>query len=188
MIFVLLLTFAISITSHAQITSSEIDSLVEEAMKKFNVAGVAVGIVKDGAIIHNKGYGIKSIETKEAVNEHTIFAIASNSKAFTTAALAILVEEGKISAYLRVLKAGVSYKNPSLGRVLVSHEARGRGLARKIVCAGIDYIINNWDEEKITIGAQDYLRDFYESLGFEAVSEVYSEDGIPHVDMTYNKK
>ena len=100
----------------------------------------------------------------------------------------LIKEEGKILAYLRVLKAGVSYKNPSLGRVLVSHEARGRGLARKIVCAGIDYIINNWDEEKITIGAQDYLRDFYESLGFEAVSEVYSEDGIPHVDMTYNKK
>jgi len=100
----------------------------------------------------------------------------------------MIVEEGKISAYLRVLKAGVSYKNPSLGRVLVASEARKRGLARKIVCAGIDYIINNWDEEKITIGAQDYLRDFYESLGFEAVSEVYSEDGIPHVDMTYNKK
>jgi ElaA protein len=99
----------------------------------------------------------------------------------------LIKEEGKISAYLRVLKAGVSYKNPSLGRVLVSHEARKRGLARKIVCAGIDYIINNWDEEKITIGAQDYLRKFYESLGFEAVSEVYSEDGIPHVDMTYNR-
>lgn len=96
-IFVLLLTFAISITSHAQITSSEIDNLVEEAMKKFNVAGVAVGIVKDGSVIHSKGYGVKSIETNEAVNEHTIFAIASNSKAFTTAALAILVEEGKIS-------------------------------------------------------------------------------------------
>ncbi len=96
-ILVLLLTFAISITSHAQITSSEIDHLVEEAMKKFNVAGVAVGIVKDGSVIHCKGYGVRSIETKEAVNEHTIFAIASNSKAFTTAALAMLVEEGEIS-------------------------------------------------------------------------------------------
>lgn len=101
----------------------------------------------------------------------------------------IMIKEGnKIMAYLRVIKPGVSYDNASIGRVLVTSEARKKGLARKIVCAGIDYIINSWNEDKITIGAQNYLRDFYESLGFEAVSEVYSEDGIPHVDMTYNKK
>lgn len=101
----------------------------------------------------------------------------------------IMIKEGnKIMAYLRVIKAGISYDNASIGRVLVTSEARKKGLARKIVCAGIDYIINSWNEDKITIGAQNYLRDFYESLGFEAVSEVYSEDGIPHLDMTYNKK
>ncbi len=100
----------------------------------------------------------------------------------------IMIKEGpKIMAYLRVIKPGISYENASIGRVLVTSEARGKGLARKIVRAGIDYIINNWSEEKITIGAQNYLRDFYESLGFEGVSEVYSEDGIPHLDMTYNK-
>ncbi|MEN8251889.1 MAG: serine hydrolase, partial [Bacteroidota bacterium] len=82
---------------HAQISSNEVDRLVEDAMNKFNVAGVAVGIVKDGKIIHTKGYGIKSIDTNEKVNEHTNFAIASNSKAFTTTALALLVEEGKLS-------------------------------------------------------------------------------------------
>jgi len=78
-------------------SSKQIDELVEKAMEKFTVAGVAVAVVKDGKIIHQKGYGVKSIETKEAVNENTNFAIASNSKAFTTAALAILVEEGKLS-------------------------------------------------------------------------------------------
>ncbi len=82
---------------NAQITSQEVDALVEEAIAKFNVAGVAVAIVKDGKIIHNKGYGVKSVVTKEKVNEHTNFCIASNSKAFTSAALALLVEEGKIS-------------------------------------------------------------------------------------------
>jgi CubicO group peptidase (beta-lactamase class C family) len=83
--------------ANAQMTSEEVDGLVEDAMKKFDVAGVAVGIVKDGKIIHSKGYGVKSIETKEPVDEHTQFAIGSNSKAFTTAALAILVDEGKLS-------------------------------------------------------------------------------------------
>lgn len=82
---------------NAQMNSKQIDSLVNYAMSKFNVAGTAVAVVKDGKIIHNKGYGVKSIETKSPVNEHTQFAIASNSKAFTTAALAILVEEGKIN-------------------------------------------------------------------------------------------
>ena len=78
-------------------SSAEVDQLVEKAMAKFNVAGVAVAIVKDGMVVHEKGYGVRSIQSKLPVNEHTDFEIASNSKAFTTAALAILVEEGKLS-------------------------------------------------------------------------------------------
>ncbi len=88
---------AILLPVYSQLTPTEVDQLVEDAMEKFTVAGVAVGIVKDGEIVHSKGYGVKSVETGEKVNEHTAFAIASNSKAFTSAALAILVEEGKLS-------------------------------------------------------------------------------------------
>jgi CubicO group peptidase (beta-lactamase class C family) len=86
-----------------QPTSQQVDELVEEAMHKFHVAGVAVGIVKDGRIIHAKGYGVRSVATGEPVDEHTSFAIASNSKAFTTTALALLVEEGRISWTDRVV-------------------------------------------------------------------------------------
>jgi CubicO group peptidase (beta-lactamase class C family) len=82
---------------HAQITSAEIDSLVLEAMEKFEVAGAAVAIVKDGKVIHKKGYGVQSIKTETPVTENSNFAIASNTKAFTSAALAILEEEGKIN-------------------------------------------------------------------------------------------
>jgi len=92
----LLVAILLCSSVNAQMNSKEIDSLVNYAMSKFNVAGAAVAVVKDGKIIHKKGYGVKSIESKRPVNEHTQFAIASNSKAFTTAALAILVEEGKI--------------------------------------------------------------------------------------------
>ncbi len=95
-LFLFLITCCIS-QIQAQVTSQQIDSIVNYAMSKFNVAGCAVAVVKDGNILHEKGYGIKSIETKAPVNEHTNFAIASNSKAFTTVALAILVEEGKIN-------------------------------------------------------------------------------------------
>ena len=86
-----------------QLTSAQIDRLVEDAMEKFTVAGVAVGVVKDGVIVHSKGYGVKSVDTGEKVDEHTSFAIASNTKAFTTAALAILVEEGRLSWQDRVI-------------------------------------------------------------------------------------
>jgi CubicO group peptidase (beta-lactamase class C family) len=92
-----LISLSVLIPLHSQLTPREVDQLVEDAMEKFTVAGVAVGIVKDGEIVHARGYGVKSVETGEKVDEHTSFAIASNSKAFTSAALAILVEEGKLS-------------------------------------------------------------------------------------------
>jgi len=92
-----LLSVGILLPLNAQLKPREIDQLVEDAMEKFTVAGVAVGIVKDGEIVHARGYGLKSVESGEKVDEHTSFAIASNSKAFTSAALAILVEEGKLS-------------------------------------------------------------------------------------------
>ncbi len=81
----------------AQYSSQQVDSIVLDALGKFEVAGSAVAIVKDGKVVHSKGYGIKSISTKEKVDAHTNFAIASNSKAFTTMALALLVEEGTIA-------------------------------------------------------------------------------------------
>ena len=83
-------------TIFAQISSKQIDSLVADALLKFKVAGAAVAVVKDGKVIHSKGYGLVDINTKQAVNENTNFQIASNTKAFTTTALAILEEEGKL--------------------------------------------------------------------------------------------
>ena len=82
---------------YAQIPSARLDTMVQQAMEKFNVAGVAVAIVKDGKIIHEKGYGVRSVTTKLPVDVHTNFQIASNSKAFTTAALSILIDEGKLN-------------------------------------------------------------------------------------------
>ncbi|MEJ7674328.1 MAG: serine hydrolase domain-containing protein [Chitinophagaceae bacterium] len=81
---------------YAQLTSSQIDSLTQITLKTFDVPGIAVAIVKDGKIIHSKGYGVRSLNTKQKVDENTLFGIASNSKAFTAAALGMLVDEGKI--------------------------------------------------------------------------------------------
>jgi CubicO group peptidase (beta-lactamase class C family) len=78
------------------IGSRAIDSLVERSMKAFDVPGIAVGIIKDGKLIHAKGYGVRSLNTRQPMDENTLFGIASNSKAFTAASLGILVDEGKI--------------------------------------------------------------------------------------------
>ena len=84
---------------HAQaqpISSAQIDSLTELVLKTFNVPGIAVGVVKDGKLIHAKGYGVANLSTGKKVDENTLFGVASNSKAMTVAALGILVDEGKI--------------------------------------------------------------------------------------------
>jgi CubicO group peptidase (beta-lactamase class C family) len=84
--------------------SRQIDSLVNKAMTISPSAGVAVVVVKDDKIVHMKGYGVTSINTNEKVDKNTLFAIASNSKAFTTAALAMLVDQGKLGWNDKVVK------------------------------------------------------------------------------------
>ena len=79
------------------ISSDEIDQVVEKTMKTFQVPGIAVAVVKDGKVIHAKGYGVSSLNTNAKVDENTLFGIASNSKAFTAATLGILVDEKKIN-------------------------------------------------------------------------------------------
>jgi CubicO group peptidase (beta-lactamase class C family) len=95
-LFVFLILSTISISAQT-LSSVEIDSLVEKTMRTFDVPGIAVAIVKDDNVIHSKGYGVRSLNTKQKVDSNTLFGIASNSKAFTTAALGILIDEKKLS-------------------------------------------------------------------------------------------
>ncbi|UIR54992.1 serine hydrolase [Sphingobacterium sp. SRCM116780] len=79
------------------IKESTVDSLVQQTLSTFNVPGIAVGIVKDNQVILAKGYGIADLNKMNKVRSSTNFGIASNSKAFTTSALAMLVDEGKLN-------------------------------------------------------------------------------------------
>src|SRR5690606_991429 len=65
-------------------------------LQAFNVPGIAVGVVKDGNLVHAAGYGVQSLHTKEKTDAHTRFGIASNTKAFTATALGLLVDEKKL--------------------------------------------------------------------------------------------
>jgi CubicO group peptidase (beta-lactamase class C family) len=73
-----------------------VDQVVERARKEFEVPGIAVAIVKDGNVVLAKGYGVRKLGEPAPVTPHSLFRIASNTKAFTAAALAMLVDEGKL--------------------------------------------------------------------------------------------
>ena len=120
------LLFAMSTLGAAQVAPlSGLDDYIQQAMAKFQVPGVAVAVVKDGKVILAKGYGVRKLGEPAKVDDHTIFEIASNTKAFTSAALAILVDEGKIRWDDRVIDRlpGFQMYDP-----YVTHEMRIRDL------------------------------------------------------------
>ncbi len=89
----------------------------------------------------------------------------------------------EISAYLRVVPAGIKYPEIAIGRVVTSGEARDRGYGRLLMQEGIDRILQQWPNSAIRISAQAHLERFYGSLDFARVSAPYEEDGIPHIEM-----
>ncbi len=98
-IVVLVLTVAevMGAQAPAPAPPADLNAYVASSMKTFDVPGMAVAIVKDGKIVLAKGYGVRKAEEATPVDEFTMFGIGSNTKAFTTAALATLVDEGKLA-------------------------------------------------------------------------------------------
>lgn len=94
--FLLLFFLLISATLTAQVDLKKIDRYIAKAQKDWNVPGLAVAIVKDGKVVHSKGYGVLEEGKPYNVDENTLFAIASNTKAFIASALGTLVDQGKI--------------------------------------------------------------------------------------------
>lgn len=82
---------------------ADFDAYVEGVRKQFDVPGIAVAIVKDGQVVLERGYGVREAGKATPVDAHTLFAIASNTKAFTSASLSMLADEGKLSLDDRVI-------------------------------------------------------------------------------------
>lgn len=92
-----LLLFVLSVSINAQIKEKQLDKLVEETIKTFDVPGISVGVLKDGEIVYAKGHGVRSLTNKKEMNKNTLVGVASNSKGFTCFALAMMVDEGKLN-------------------------------------------------------------------------------------------
>jgi len=98
-----------------------------------------------------------------------------------------LLAEDSMAAYCRVLPPGLAFDCAAIGRVVTKMEHRGQGYARKLMKQAISYINGREYSGRIKVSAQAYLKDFYGSLGFKIISDVYLEDGIPHYEMLYEK-
>ncbi len=93
----------------------------------------------------------------------------------------------KLVAYTRLVPPGESYQEPSIGRVVTSPTVRRTGMGRILMQESIEQLYGLFGKQLIKIGAQLYLKSFYQSFGFEQVSEVYLEDGIEHIYMLKDK-
>ncbi|HEY0676771.1 MAG TPA: GNAT family N-acetyltransferase [Chitinophagaceae bacterium] len=95
------------------------------------------------------------------------------------------MQDGELVAYTRLVPAGVSYDEASIGRVITAASVRGSGAGKELMTYSIRQLYNIWGKQPIRLGAQLYLKKFYESFGFLQTSEVYIEDGIPHIEMMF---
>lgn len=149
-----------------------LDSYVTNAMKEFHVPGIAIAIVKNDSIVYAKGYGTRTIGKSEPVDANTIFAIGSSSKAFTTALIAMAVDEGKmkwdekVTAYLPGFQLYDSYASRDLTiRDATSHRsglARGdfawyiAGFGRDEMLRRVRYLAPSWGFRS-TFGYQNIM-------------------------------
>ncbi|MFJ5673420.1 GNAT family N-acetyltransferase [Bacillus safensis] len=99
----------------------------------------------------------------------------------------IAKENGIIVAYCRMFQNGIMYKEASIGRVLVTQAGRKKGYGKMLLIKALEKL-SELGETSVKIQAQAYLKSFYESFGFKAVSDVYDEDGIPHLDMVKTER
>ncbi|MEN9919474.1 MAG: hypothetical protein RL662_1910 [Bacteroidota bacterium] len=95
--------------------------------------------------------------------------------------------DNELVAYCRLFKAGDYFDQASIGRVVVATKHRTSGYGHQLMHQAISLQESMFNETSITISAQLYLKQFYESHGFNQTSETYLEDGIPHIEMKYNK-
>ncbi|WP_448566234.1 GNAT family N-acetyltransferase [Thalassotalea ganghwensis] len=89
-----------------------------------------------------------------------------------------------MTAYLRVLAKKVSYpEHIAIGRVITASQARGSGLGHRLMNKALDVCQQYFPDENIKISAQQHLEKFYQHHGFNTISQMYLEDGIPHIAM-----
>ncbi len=93
-------------------------------------------------------------------------------------------QDGIMAAYLRILPKGLTYQDYiSIGRVVIAPSARGKGLGHELMQVALAKCLEHFPTDTVKISAQEHLEKYYNQHGFERVSHMYLEDGIPHISM-----
>lgn len=104
------------------------------------------------------------------------------------ACLHVLGFDGEeLAAYARLVPAGMAYDSPAIGRVATAAAFRKHGYGKALMAHCIGETLRHFNTDTITISAQQYLEAFYTTLGFLTKSDMYLEDGIPHIKMIYHR-
>lgn len=92
-------------------------------------------------------------------------------------------EDENLIGYARLLSPGISYSDPSIGRVVTAQNVRKKGVGKELISRSIEACINLYGNTGITLSAQLYLTKFYEDFGFKTSGDSYPEDGLDHIKM-----
>ncbi|MFQ5445621.1 MAG: GNAT family N-acetyltransferase [Saprospiraceae bacterium] len=129
-------------------------------------------------------YTIMVLRQEVFVVEQNCVYLDADGKDYSSYHLMGYDDGGKLVAYARLMPRGTSYENhASIGRVVTAATHRRKGLGRALMKVALDTMEQIFPGEDIKVGAQVYLREFYESLGFVVSGAEYLEDGIPHYPM-----
>lgn len=91
--------------------------------------------------------------------------------------------DGRLVAYARILKSENDFEPVVIGRVIVDASLRGEKLGQQLMSQTLASCLQHWPDKALYLGAQAHLQGFYQRFGFAPVTEVYDEDGIPHIGM-----
>ena len=142
--------------------------------------------VKDFSELNTKElYDIMYLRQEVFVVEQDAAYLDADKKDFDCKHV-FIYKNNEVAAYARVIPAGVSYEEASIGRVVSSPRHRRQKLGRPLMQKCIEVLENDLHTIKCRISAQTYLLPFYKEFGFEVCSEEYLEDGLPHFEMIRN--
>ena len=127
-------------------------------------------------------YEIIRLRSEVFVVEQTCVFLDMDNRDFDSHHLQGRVD-GNLVAYVRILPPGLAYKEPSIGRVVSSPSYRKMGAGIELMQKAVKETLNLYGEVPIMIGAQLYLKKFYEKFGFRMCSDIYMEDEIEHIKM-----
>lgn len=181
----LLLVFVSGGIAQEQTNYNILDSYIEKAVVDFEIPGLAVGIIKNNEVVFAEGYGYQNTETKKKVDEHTVFGIASCSKAMTAACIAILVDENKLDWDDKVIDHYPGFKvyDPYITREmtirdLLCHRSGYQTFDGDLLWYGTDY---SRDEVVKRLSIRENPYSFRGKFGYSNVMYIAAGEVIKHV-------